>query len=242
MKRFALIVKGSTADDEDDPPGITADGDNLVDWLRSNVGGAWDHEEIWSLRSPSAQTLLGPYLATASQADYSLLAFFGHGRSEADNEVMLKINKDEEIPLSQFIATSSRCFRLIDGCRTVAKEELLEGITKVAAAPHVLPGFPRAKHRELFLQQIEQSTPGTLSVFATQHGGTAYGTANGGRFTSSMLSAAKLWTMSGYQPPTMLSVENLFPSADQLTRQINPPQYPEIHTDGAAGFPFAVLA
>src|SRR5262249_54478231 len=124
MTRFALIVKGSIAGRDDDPPGITADANNLVDWLRSNEGGAWELEEIWPYRSPLLKDIREVYLPTASKADYSLLAFFGHGSADPTdkNEVLLRINKDEELKLGEFRARSPRSLRLIDACRKSVPE------------------------------------------------------------------------------------------------------------------------
>lgn len=244
MKRFALIVKGSVEERIDDPPGITADVNNLVDWLRSNEGGAWELEEIYPLRSPTWENLRDTYLPVASSADYSLLAFFGHGRGATDNknEMLLRINKEQEISLSDFSASTRRSLRLIDGCRQVVPEEFLEGVTKTAAAPQIRMDILRGKHRDLFDSAIEKSGAGVVTLYSTAPGMNAYGTLNGGRFTSSVISAAQIWTMIGYHPPRVMEIEEVFKEADHLTRRLEPAQSPDFKgTDGAGGFPFAVI-
>lgn len=244
MQRNALIVLASDSDKVDDPPGITADSHHVTDWLRSNGGGAWELEEIHTLRSPSADELHN-YRRIVAEVDYSVLVFFGHGRQDPNDrsDVLLKINPREELPLSQFTGSTRFSMRLIDTCRSAVPEELLEGITKVAAAPQIFIDHNRSKHRDMFDAEMGKCEYGCATLLATGPSQDAYATSNGGRFTSSLVGAGQIWRMTGYSSPKVMTMEEAFNQADHLTRQHEPPQYPEFRQDGGASkFPFAVLA
>jgi hypothetical protein len=84
---------------------------------------------------------------------------------------------------------------------------------------------------------------GVFTMFSCSPNEYANTTSNGGIFTTNLIAAAQQWTMTGYQVPRVLRVDEAFEEADHSTRKLEPSQTPEQDTtvDGKQ-FPFGVIA
>ena len=168
MKRRALIV--GAAYNDPDIPGVYTD---LVAWdafLKSACGGAWDTEEVETLKDPSLKDL-NPALRRLAEVDYSFVVFCGHGATvdlgKPWTETILCFGTHGEVSDSQLNPGTPRCTMLLDCCRgliSLSDEQrfLIEG--KAASA------VDRRGARSAYDEALELAEKGLVTIFAASVG------------------------------------------------------------------------
>ncbi len=243
MRRIAFII-GSPESAHGYLQGVRADHTNYRAFLTSNTGGAWEHDEIHHLGSPS-RTQLRLELNKGRSAEFAFVAFAGHGYCYAANgETYVCINDTEDIPVWEFNTGAPRQVTSIDACRTFLQEELrkADGRTVLGADRSADPY--RVSCRRYYDQAIGEAEEGIEILYATSPGQAAEESETGGYFTSFMIRNSIQWAESnrdGRGARAFAPVNNVLESAKTEMIRRNLPQRPV----GQYGrriyhFPFAV--
>ena len=118
MRRQTIII-GAPGTSATFLVGVDQDLANYPQFLRSPSGGAWRDDEISVLRNPTWGELSQKLKRLESQADYSLVVFSGHGRTNPQTFTdYVLINDQEEIRVNQFRTRVPRQLVLFDACRS----------------------------------------------------------------------------------------------------------------------------
>src|SRR5690348_13626615 len=128
MKRRAILIEASRIKGHPDLPGARADIANYRDWLLSNAGGAWEESEIIPLSNPSLERLRLERVR-ASDANYAFVVFTGHG-GHVGNTTRVQLNDTDSIDAQSLAAACLKCTVVVDSCRSVEKELLVEDMKK----------------------------------------------------------------------------------------------------------------
>jgi|SRR6185312_1127401 len=185
IKRRALLI-GAPGQGRDFLHGVSKDLLNMRNYLLSDLGGAWEAEEIVTLYNPSYEEVNS--LVHNESADYSFIYLSGHGCTGRNDKRMFFL-KDKYVRDIFFLNNTARQLIIIDACRTIFR-----GVG--APAPESFsPSWEklsRIQIRQLFDNYITNSPPGKIIIYSTKYGEPSYDNlrGDGGVFTLSLLKAA----------------------------------------------------
>lgn len=254
MNRCAIIIESSHVANQDDLPGARLDAQNWKDFLGSELGGAWENNEIHLLPHPDLEEVQA-YIRTYRN-DYVFLAFSGHG-CEVGGHIYCCLNDTEQHVDSEsmmpLIGTA-----VFDCCR--GKPDSDDGRMVVAAMDSRDSGLlnesfainnrqwqkllRRQAIRNTFLNNIRVRGFGnSVRMYACAKGqGAEESPEAGGLYTSLLIDGAKERNKS-FLPGCMSNVytthdAHVYAKREMLT--LAPQQTPEYYPDGLA-YPFAIL-
>ncbi|HAX19390.1 MAG TPA: hypothetical protein DCY64_03805 [Hydrogenophaga sp.] len=235
MKRQAVIICASG----NELPGAKADAANMQTFLLSARGGSWAPHEVTVLSDPSS-SLVDAHIALASLADYSFVAFGGHGRYNVFQKTTeLEIAKNVYIDVNKLRVGAKRHTLIIDTCRVLHKTTLNERLLAKATMDSIQ--FSENNSRQIFDSQLQDCPPGIIEIYSCDISETAGEEASGGYYTSALLGAAELW---GQNAPRsrVLTVKEAHDSATMAVhRKTGNRQNPRVgYPRSQPYFPFAV--
>jgi hypothetical protein len=170
--------------------GVKIDLDNYRNFLTSKAGGQWYNHEITTLVDPDENTVLKA--VQQSNADYSFIAFSGHGFINSYTASDYVCLKDKDLSTGKLVSPSAKQTIVIDACREIITE-VPEDLTKVFSLNESRQ-FEGINTRELFDEAIQSMPSGVLVVYSTQPNESAgdddY---KGGHFTYSFIQAGRNW-------------------------------------------------
>jgi hypothetical protein len=191
MKRRAIIIycDHTVSGELYGPP---FDNENYRSFLISNLGGAWDDDEILSLPNPSAALVLKEVKSFMSGADYTFIIFTGHGFLNTDerNRQYLEV-ADKNISILNLRTRARRQTLIIDACRGFysPSTEILRGLSE--KFEHFI-GDPFTT-RETFERAVMRADEGLTILYAASRNQTALDTGNGAAYLLSLLKTAEFW-------------------------------------------------
>ncbi len=252
MSRKAIIIESSNVVGESDLPGARVDQKNWINFLKSELGGAWEDSEIIPLTKPLS-SVLEKHLEDHKDK-YCFVAFSGHG---CDGSIVLN-DSFKSFPISRLKPRGEKGSMVVDSCRGVeaatqysfaAKQLLVEGaergrsviansrqgeITKFAAKEGKLP--KRFDHSVRWRRALLDSKVGIVEMLACSKGEAAGENPKaGGFYTSLLLQSADLWQQAG----GVGEIHSTRAAHDHAARKMPPQQTPEYKPQGLI-FPFAV--
>lgn len=191
MIRKALIV---FCDDTEsgELPGPEMDNYNYHIFLESNLGGAWNSNEILSLQNPKTHQVKNAIDNFMSGADYTFIIFSGHGYINTDVRNMQYLELlDGDIALLQLRTDAPRQTLIIDACRGFYshKEQLMKGLGESAERMF----SSKLSTRKLFNSAVLKAEKGWTILYAASEDQTALDTGEGAAYLLSLLAVAKLW-------------------------------------------------
>lgn len=213
--RRALLIMSP----EEDIPGVTIDRENWKNHLRSPAGGAWqDHEVTVSNKPTISQLSLA--LSWANSADYTFIAFSGHGSARSETDTVLCINDKDTVSSMALITRADRQTLILDCCRKLPQRRFTEArvIKSIAMDSYKDPDLARL----LFDQHLRQCDP-----FRVQLNGCAVDQTSGesdsfgGYYTSALIRAAQA-TPAG----TILGMREAHQIARRAVMERQPSQIP----------------
>ncbi len=254
MNRFALIIEASDVKGQAVLPGAKRDAEQWRNFLMSNIGGAWNENEIIVLNKPSSD-LVTDFL-TRHISDYCFVAYSGHGceikryswQTEGIPTVCLN-DTETTLPLSRLkphgscgtlIADSCRGYELMTKTaanfskRSDSRGLVVEDATKSAylACLHY-QGWKQA------LQQCCNTQNGILTMYSCASGQAAGEDPNaGGIYTSFLIQSARIW-YDAAKSNKYYTTWNAHDDADKLMKIYAPQQTPE-YQSLPVKFPFAI--
>ena len=185
MKRFAFLF-GNT----DGLKGVKKDIRRFREFLKSDVGGAWEPWEIDGgcdlaldvVRRKIGDIRRGGY-------DYVIVYFSGHGGMIRTTKLCL--NSDEEsIDEEEFTGLADRQFSIFDCCRaspdaaTNSKEATFDAANEASMLDY------RNLYRAHYERLIEAASPQEVRLYACQKYKKAYDTSKGGMYTQQLIDDA----------------------------------------------------
>ena len=254
MNRCAIIIESSHVVNQDDLPGAWLDAQNWKNFLGSELGGAWESNEIHLLSHPKLEEVQA-YIREY-RTDYVFLAFSGHG-CELGGRIYCCLNDNDQLvnsaSMTPLIGTA-----VFDCCR--GKPDSGDGRMVAAAMDSREFGLAnesfainesqsqKLRHRRVirntFLNNIRvRGFDNSVRMYACAKGqGAEESPEAGGLYTSLLIDGAKERKKSffpGYMSNVYTTHDaHVYAEREMLT--LAPQQTPEYHPNGLA-YPFAIL-
>jgi hypothetical protein len=171
-------------------PGVAIDEQNWTAHLGSSIGGAWDSSEVRILRNPLPVVLSAALIWTAD-ADYTLIAFSGHGEGKSDHETELQVHPSHTFPASRVASAASKQTIVLDCCREPRKEIQLEASLEKKYATDARHEPSDARRR--FDEHLKKCAPFRVTLNSCAFRQVAgENEVVGGFYTNELLKAARL--------------------------------------------------
>ncbi|NHQ86280.1 caspase family protein [Iodobacter sp. HSC-16F04] len=178
MHKKALLIGNSRG-----LSGVKIDIFKTLNFLKSDVGGSWNDNEIVVLNNPSRNVLLRKTEELReNNLDYFFCMFSGHGAFERNT--ILEINEKEEcITEDNLHGISSRQLNIFDCCRGV-----LSGIPALEERYIVKASTDNVRLR--YERRIMQANPQEVRLYSCSIGESSYDTENGAIYLGNLLNSA----------------------------------------------------
>jgi hypothetical protein len=247
MKRKALLIgcagnKGESGYLE----GVLADLSNYRAFLTSDIGGAWIDDEVKTIQNPDQNTVRAE-LAALSLVEYSFVLFGGHGYIDArTGRTRVVLRKNVEIDADELRAGAQRHVVIIDACREIERESLIEALAKKA---ELGPATNRKACREAFDGQVRKCGAGMTVLWSCSPSETAGDdAASGGYYSEALILSAREWVRNkAAHTPVSTDILHLDTAHDSAAKKVQGltrnRQNPKIEKPRSLNqFPFAVVA
>jgi hypothetical protein len=184
MKRKALLI-GNT----DGLPGVKNDLVNFSEFLKSNIGGAWNDGEI-EIKQNVAKSDLQTRLAVMKlqSFDYSIVLFSGHGGFK--RTTLLQLNeRGETIDDSALKGLSTRQLSIFDCCRSISQPEVKNADHVIAFSQFEGVGI-RERIRKIYDERIMSAISQQNSLYSCSIGEVSYDDGKGAVYLNNFIKAA----------------------------------------------------
>lgn len=191
MTRRALIIL-NPGEGKNVCAGVLKDGENYRRFLTSPYGGLWYGSEIEILQKP---TKIGVLLAVQKlkHYDYGFVVFSGHGaHSRSQGATELELSPGEVLSSAHLLEGSPRQTVILDCCRVVATEMILEAAMFKAALAGL--SLHSDQCRTQFDRAVERCPSGIVVAHACAIGETAGDDSQrGGYYSAALINATEDW-------------------------------------------------
>lgn len=228
--RRALLIMSP----DDDIPGVTIDRENWKNHLRSPAGGAWqDHEVVVSNKPTFSQLSLA--FSWVNSADYTFIAFSGHGSARSETDTVLNINDKETLSSTKLITQAARQTLILDCCRKLPQRRFTEAkaMNSISMDSYKDPELARLR----FDQHLR-----SCDAFRVQLNGCGVdqtageSDSSGGFYTSALIRAAQ-----ATPPGNILGVRESHLIARRVVMERQPSQTPTgSYPRSGPSFPFGI--
>lgn len=187
MIRKALII-GSPDEGKHHLPGVLHDMQNWRTYLSSIDGGAWNSDEITTIKSPSPSELREA-VARLDSADYAFVTFSGHGRALPTGQTFIGITSRDEVNSSLLISGALRQTVVVDCCRSFPEQEVAKSFTE--ARNMAMDSYvDRDAYRRAFDNYLRTCEFGQIILYSCSPDETAgESEQRGGYYSSSLIQA-----------------------------------------------------
>ncbi|HTV84364.1 MAG TPA: caspase family protein [Dyella sp.] len=230
LTRKALLIMSP----DEEIPGVMIDKENWNNHLHSPTGGAWQGSEVQLLVSPTRSELISA-MNWLNVADYTFIAYSGHGSARSETETILNINDQQTIAARDLISKAAKQTLILDCCRRLQRRGITEArlIKSIAMDSYKDPNLARI----LFDQHLRDCAPFRVqlnSCSLDQYAGdddTA-----GGIYTAALIRSAQA-TPSG----KVLGIREAHHAARQVVIDLQPSQTPTgMYPRSGPSFPFGI--
>lgn len=198
ITRKALLLSNPGEDGaENYVEGVNVDIVKYKQLLMSNVGGAWEKDEIWELDRPDVKNARF-YLNLLSAYDYVFILFTGHGwYSSVEQDRILELRKGQEIRSIELSTGTKRRTVVIDSCQKVHHEPLVESLMAkegMFSAANIQRTPNREKCRKQFFDSIVAAPGPLVRLFSCRIGEVSSASdTEGSYFVASLVNCADAW-------------------------------------------------
>ncbi len=126
MKRAALLIESSDRPGEP-VAGARRDVEAFHAWLESKTGGDWFSSEITALHTSTVRDVRRS-LDNIGRVDYAFIAFAGHGYHAEELDLTKLFMLGGTMTVREIIPDTARASVVIDACRNVVSQALMESI------------------------------------------------------------------------------------------------------------------
>lgn len=230
LVRRALLIMSQ----EDDIPGVAIDRENWKNHLRSPAGGAWQDHEFAVCNKPTS-TQLSMALSWTSSADYTFIAFSGHGSARSETDTVLDINDKDTVSSTKLVTQAARQTLILDCCRKLPQRRFTEAraINSISMDSYKDPELARLR----FDQHLRSCDPFRVQLNGCDVDQTAgESDSSGGFYTSALIRAAQA-TPAG----TILGIREAHQAARRAVMERQPSQTPTgSYPRSGPSFPFGI--
>ena len=226
--------------------GVYSDIRNWSNFLQSNIGGAWEDNEIKEMIDPTDDEVCNEILSL--NCDYTFITYSGHGffsSSEIETKICLRNSNDIDTDVNIIKLkplNSRRTTIILDSCRGIEDDLVIESaVPMLEHYAHLKP--KRIIYRQLFDYYIQKSERGINVLYSCSIGESANEKmdGSGGYFTSALIDAA-LEMDRIYNTDQVLYINKAFYCASDKMRLLSEPQHPKASFGRRLHyFPFAVF-
>jgi hypothetical protein len=153
--------------------GVLHDLNNYQNYFESIHGGAWeitnnDFSKIEVFQELSiTRGKLDQYIEYFNScAEYFIFVFAGHGEYHNRYGTIIQLNEREEMPVSEIFLNANRQLFIIDCCRKVSTQQLIENELKKSLSLESYFSHNRDIYREHFNQLINNSIEGNIEIYS----------------------------------------------------------------------------
>lgn len=181
MKKRILLIGN-----DDGLPGVKVDLKNYRSYFKSNIGGAWEENEIIEKLNPKKDDLIRLLEILKDQSlDYLITVYSGHGGQK--RSTVLELNPDGELfSETSFEKIAKRQLTILDCCRayiTPITDDIFE-------SRRIEKAFSAYDLRKKFEDRILQALPQEIKLYACKEGEYSYDSSEGGIYSVSLLTKA----------------------------------------------------
>lgn len=196
MIRKALII-GSPDEGKNHLPGVLQDMKNWQAYLSSIKGGAWESNEIATLKSPSPSVLRAA-IAKLDSADYAFVTISGHGRALPTGHTFIGITPHDEVDSSSLVSRALRQTVVVDCCRSFPEQEIVKSFTE--ARNMAMDSYvDRSAYRKAFENYLGTCEFGQIILYSCSPNETAgESEQRGGYYSSSLVQAGAQSNLSAH--------------------------------------------
>ena len=191
MKRHAVLLGNTNG-----LPGIHRDLEEFELLLRSDIGGAWEDNEICKVYNADLGWLRG-YLHTIREEffDYLIFYYSGHGALERRNNTVLELNNNHEIITeSELINLADKQLNIFDCCRVATKPE--ETVNSILESYNFSENPIRSWIRSIYNRRIMEAKEQFICLYACSEGECANATESGSIYTQQLIKATNILSNS----------------------------------------------
>ena len=192
--RKKILMIGNTHNLQGVPTDISA----YYSFFTSPVGGNWCREEIEILLNPTLRCLLRE-IVTIKNADYDyvITIFSGHGAETIDGMVLFINGQGTKIMMSALRNLSQRQLLIIDCYRS---RTLLPVDSAFEQEGATMLSMSRDPVRQAYEEQIRDSIPQEIILYACDEGEKAEDSDDGGVYSQFLLHAAQMLPVDSHSP------------------------------------------
>lgn len=188
MKRKAVLIGNANG-----LTGVTKDLERIKSFLLSNMGGAWNNNEIVVLPYSTKEKVDNAVNSIKDGGiDFSIVYFSGHGGYK--RETVLQLSDYSTISENNLIGLSSRQITIFDCCRSISHERK---DVELSATFESFSDNQRDWYREIYDKRIIQAIPQQVRLYSCAVGEISNDTSNGGVYTNALMQAAKQYSTVG---------------------------------------------
>jgi hypothetical protein len=199
MKRLAIIISAPGGYDRrtERLAGIECDVKNWKNFFSSNIGGAWEEEEMQVISDPTRTDICCLHVFVESHDyDYVVLTFSGHGEyDETTGENVYYINNCL-IPESDLLLNVDRQLSIFDACRVPVKDAF--GLACFSEESALIKSFSNLREQDLrqwckraYNDAIMRLPCLDARMYSCSIGETANDMGTGGLFTLNLINGVK---------------------------------------------------
>lgn len=241
MKRFALLINGGNAPNEDELPGAINDVIAMKDYLMSPAGGCWLDNEIYT-SMPNDRTELIRRKLFEHKNDYCLVYFSGHGYERYLGVPRVILNDGSEVNLRDIEPISKYGIVITDSCRGYCVEDILRKMASTNTNNYCM--YDIDYYRNLWDGALRGSIdrndrPGIVRMLSCSSGEYASETPlpnAHGNYTNVMIKLCQNWFHSGDQSGYLSSLELHNKLKNRMFMSMQHPDYKPINIS----YPIAV--
>lgn len=191
MKKFAFLL-GNT----DGLSGVKKDLNRFKSFLESDIGGAWDEEEIYCRCDLNYDEVMSNIENIRNSCyDYVVFYFSGHGGMKRSTELCLNA-KGDILSEDEVSGLSNKQLSIYDCCRVFPK--MVKTATNFALDESVESYLDRRNiYRKRFDSLIANASEQDVRLYACHPDRYANDTSDGGVYTKHLLDVAEIQSLTG---------------------------------------------
>lgn len=237
MNRKAILISASGKEGEKGHlAGTKKDVHHLTQFLESNIGGAWEYNEIDSYNDPSYSTIKA---LKDAEHDFTLTLISGHGGIyKKDQNLYLEID-GIDYKKTDFINKSKRQLMVLDCCRSYFDEPLSEKMASFSLENASADTDLSRIFREAYCEEVSSADEGIIFLYSCAAGQAAdEDPEHGAYFINSLIESGNVWAKNNYGS---MDVYDALTAAKSVIKKYPTTQSPEISgSKRRKWFPFCV--
>lgn len=217
-RRMLIIANPGEIGADNYCEGVNQDVTQYKGFFLSNLGGAWEPEEIEVLVCPYAFQV-DAALKKLTLADYSMVVFCGHGYSRKSGATMVELRANCDYDSIKFNQGARKHTVILDCCRAIYEPIFESSQERYDLKDSMEHSTARNQARKRFENAVQSCPPGLVILYACSIGETAGDDEiKGGVYSHALRSAAIGWgkATTGVEAASVVQVHN---SAAQIVCQ-----------------------